>query len=113
MWIPTLDYFDALREKYGFQLEDSVVIPLDGASFLDRPTRKVGIFFKAFNIVYRLTTYYFLDELLCKHGVNIYELNPNVMTKIAAFEMLCCSQGFLLDIWVFKNYFCLSSSNEK
>lgn len=74
---------------------------------------KVGVFVKTFDVGYQLPTTNFLDEMLCKNWVNIYELTPNVVTKIIAFNMRCRSQGFLPSIWVFKNFFWFSIIGDK
>ncbi|CAH1426395.1 unnamed protein product [Lactuca virosa] len=55
-FIPTLHYVNALWEKYGFQLEDEAVNHLDGPSFLEPPSGKVGAFVKTFDAGYRLPT---------------------------------------------------------
>lgn len=60
---------------------------MDGASFVDPPPGKVNIFAKTFGVGYRLPTTNFLDDVLHKNGANIYELTPNNVTKILAFEM--------------------------
>ncbi|CAH1426483.1 unnamed protein product [Lactuca virosa] len=38
--IPTSEYAETLREKYSFQMEDGILIPLDEASFLEPPPGK-------------------------------------------------------------------------
>ncbi|CAI9284052.1 unnamed protein product [Lactuca saligna] len=80
---PTLEYADALHEKYGFQLDDVVLISLDVASFLEPPHRKV----------------------LHNNGVNIYELTLETINKVMDFQMLFRSHSFLPRIWVFKIFF--------
>ena len=62
---------------------------------------------------YRLLKNNFLDEVLHKNDINIYELTPNIMNKIVAFKILCRSQGFLPSIWVFENFFRFSTVEDK
>lgn len=93
-----LEYFDSLKEKYGFQLYDGVVIPLDGSLFSEPPPSKVRIYVKTFDVGYRLLTTIFSNELLQKSRINVYGLTPNFVTKIVAFEMLYRSQGMIRDI---------------
>lgn len=81
---PMLEYVDASYEKYSFQRDDGVLIPLDGASFLEPPHGKVGIFFKTFDASYQLPTTEFLDQVLHNNGVNIYEITPNDVNKVVA-----------------------------
>lgn len=80
--------------------------------FIDPPPRKVVLYVKTFDTGYRLPTTDFMDELLQKNDINIYELTPNVVTKIVAFEMLCRSLELLPDLWVFRNYFRFSTTND-
>ena len=61
---------------------------MDGASCLGPLPGKVGVFIKTFDAGYRLPTTNFLDEVLCKNGVNIYELTANAVTNIISFKML-------------------------
>ncbi|CAI9278539.1 unnamed protein product [Lactuca saligna] len=49
------------------------------------PTRKVGVYVRTFDASYRLPTTDFLDEVLCKNGVNVYDLTPNVVNKKYAY----------------------------
>lgn len=103
--IPTFEYVEILREKYSFLLEDEILIPLDEASFLEPPPGKVGVYVRTFDAGYRLPITYFLNEVLRKNGINIYDLTPNALNKVVAFEMMCRSQDFLPSLPVFKNFF--------
>ncbi|CAI9303902.1 unnamed protein product [Lactuca saligna] len=57
--ILTSEYAQTLWVKYDFQPQDEVLIPLDGASFLEPPPRKVDVFV---NVYYWVKGPYFRTE---------------------------------------------------
>ncbi|CAH1451275.1 unnamed protein product [Lactuca virosa] len=73
--VPTSEYAETLRERYDFQPEDKILVPLDGASFLEPPPGKFDIYVKTFDSCYRLPTCDFLDEEVRFQGKNLLSNN--------------------------------------
>lgn len=62
---------------------------MDDASFLEPPLGKVGVYVRTIDGGYQHPTTNFLDEVLRKNRINVYNLTLNMVNKVVAFEMLC------------------------
>ncbi|CAH1431994.1 unnamed protein product [Lactuca virosa] len=105
VFFPTHFQSEGFQNRYGFQLDDGVTIPVEG-SVITRPRpSKVGIYLKHFDIGYRLMSSDFLLELLDHHKIHINQLVLNGVNKNVAFEMLCRCNNIVPDFWVFRHFF--------
>ncbi|CAI9298255.1 unnamed protein product [Lactuca saligna] len=103
--IPTSEYLETLQKKYDFQLEDIVLLPLDGATFLEPPLVKIGVYVNTLDVRYQLLNTGFLNKLLRKNEVKVYDLTPNVVNKVVAFEMCVDLEVFFKVSWWLRNFF--------
>ncbi|KAI3709300.1 hypothetical protein L2E82_39060 [Cichorium intybus] len=102
---PDSRYYDSLVSRYGFQPEDGVELPADGAIFSFPPTGKIGMYLKHFEAGYRLPTSDFFMEVLDHYHVHIHQLVRNGVNKIIAFELLSRAVHLEPDLYVFRHFF--------
>lgn len=107
----TLEQWEGFQKRYGFQLDDGIVILVEGSILTAPSPGKIGIYIKHFDAGYYLSSFEFLLELLYRHKVHINRLVPNGVNKIIAFEMLCRCNEIVPDLWVFRHFFRLSASS--
>ncbi|CAI9292904.1 unnamed protein product [Lactuca saligna] len=88
-----------MMSRYGFQLDDGILILVEGSVITHPPPSKVGIYLEHFDDGYRLPSSDFLLELLDHHKIHIDQLVPNDVNKIVTLELLCRCNGIVPDIW--------------
>ncbi|CAI9292753.1 unnamed protein product [Lactuca saligna] len=99
--VPSATEYQHLESTYGLSSLDGVEFPSSGSSIMSPPPRKLGIYQK----VIRLPLTDFQEEVLQKDGYSVQMLTPNIVNNVVAFEMICRTNGYLPDYFVFKYFF--------
>lgn len=77
------------KARFDFFPEHGVQYPKKGA-IISRPQEgKVRVPNPIFKVGLRLPTVDFFDDIMCKYGLSMDNLTPNIVNKIVGFELAC------------------------
>lgn len=83
-------------EPYGGKASEKVRAP---------PKGWVGLYLDYFKEGFRIPVSTFLVEMLKHYKIHVSQLNPNTVSHIIGFEVLCRSQGRACTVGLFRYFF--------